>query len=92
MPFGHKKFFYSRHTDSFTLPSLNAFVSITLLRRTLTVVMLTVESIDFNIMWNSIIDTVDEAAEGNATENSERSHGNIAKKVAADLEALRVSP
>ena len=58
----------------------------------LTLVMLLVESIDLDAMWNSVIDTVDENTEGNTTIKSEPIQGKVAKKVAADLAALRVSP
>jgi len=58
----------------------------------LTPVMPTVESINVDAMWNSVIDAVEEADEENASEDSQPAKGMIAKKVAADLADLRVSP
>jgi hypothetical protein len=61
-------------------------------RRTLTLVTLPVESIDIDLLWNTVIDTVNEAEKEDTTVKSEPIQGKIASKVAADLAALRVSP
>jgi len=54
--------------------------------------MLLVESVDVDVMWNSIIDTVEEAEEEDVSDDLEPAQEKISKKVAHDLAALRVSP